>query len=57
MTTLLGERCVACRPDSPRVTNQEIADLMPLIPEWTIVEYDGVPTLSALTALRTSGRR
>lgn len=45
MTTLVQERCVACRPDSPRVTAEEIAELKPQIPEWDIVERDGIPRL------------
>ena len=42
---LVGERCTACRPGSPRVTQEEIDELAPLIPEWEIVERDGVPRL------------
>ncbi len=42
---LLRERCVACRRDSPQVTPQEIAELSPLIPEWQLLERDGVKQL------------
>ena len=42
---LVGERCVACRKDSPRVTEAEKAELLPEIPEWQVVERDGVPRL------------
>jgi 4a-hydroxytetrahydrobiopterin dehydratase len=45
MDMLVNERCTACRKDSPRVTETEIAELSPQIPEWTIVEVDGVPRL------------
>jgi len=45
MTNLVGERCVACRSDAPRVTEAEIGQLMPLIPEWTLTEHDGIPRL------------
>jgi 4a-hydroxytetrahydrobiopterin dehydratase len=45
MTNLRQERCVACRRDSPRVTNEEIAELKPQIPEWSLVERDGIPRL------------
>lgn len=45
MSTIAGERCVACRKDSPRVTDAEIAELKPQIPEWNIVEQDGIPRL------------
>lgn len=42
---LLSERCVACRKDAPRVTVEEVAELRPLIPDWDMVEVDGVPRL------------
>jgi 4a-hydroxytetrahydrobiopterin dehydratase len=45
MTDLTQERCVACRRDAPRVTDDEIAELKPQIPDWEIVEQDGVPRL------------
>jgi hypothetical protein len=35
VTALVQERCVACRKDSPRVTDAEIAELQPQIPAWT----------------------
>ncbi|MBW3632385.1 MAG: 4a-hydroxytetrahydrobiopterin dehydratase [Chloroflexi bacterium] len=42
---LLSERCVACRRDAPRVTDEEAAALTPLIPDWEWQEHDGVPRL------------
>ena len=45
MPELINERCVACRRDAPRVTDEEIAALMPLIPEWELVEREGIPRL------------
>ncbi len=45
MTNLVGERCMACRSDAPRVTEAEIAQLMPLIPEWKLVEHEAIPRL------------
>jgi 4a-hydroxytetrahydrobiopterin dehydratase len=44
-TNLSGERCTACHKDAPRVTGAEIAELKPLVPEWEIIEVDGVPRL------------
>jgi 4a-hydroxytetrahydrobiopterin dehydratase len=43
---LADERCVACRADAPVVTPQEIAELSPLIPEWTLIDGDGPPRLT-----------
>ena len=45
MMTLIGERCVACRGDSPRVTETEQAALLPLVPAWSVIERDGIPQL------------
>jgi 4a-hydroxytetrahydrobiopterin dehydratase len=42
---LLGERCVACRRDAPRVTDEEATALTPSIPDWERHEHDGVPRL------------
>src|SRR5436309_14848906 len=45
MRTLSAERCVACRRDSPRVTAAEIAELKPEIPDWQLLERDGIARL------------
>ena len=45
MDTLVQERCVACRRDAPRVTDEEMAALTPQIPDWEITEHEGVPRL------------
>ena len=43
--TLARETCVACRRDSPRVTEQEIAELSPQITDWELTAVDDVPRL------------
>ena len=43
--TLARETCVACRRDSPRVTDQEIAELSPQITDWDLRTIDDVPRL------------
>ncbi len=48
MSALVQERCVACRKDSPRVTEAEIAELQPQIPVWTLVDREGIPWLERL---------
>jgi 4a-hydroxytetrahydrobiopterin dehydratase len=45
MNALKNEKCTACRRDSPQVTAAEINELKPLIPEWTLVERDGIQRL------------
>ena len=38
-------KCVACRRDAPTVTDEEVAELHPQVPEWELVEIDGVKRL------------
>lgn len=45
MDQLTGMKCVACRADSPRVTEAEIAEFRPQVPDWQIVEREGEPRL------------
>jgi 4a-hydroxytetrahydrobiopterin dehydratase len=45
MADLTREKCVACRRDAPRVTDAEIAELAPEIPDWKMLSPDGVPRL------------
>jgi 4a-hydroxytetrahydrobiopterin dehydratase len=45
MSTLSAERCVACRRDSPRVTETEIAALTREISGWQLLERDGIAQL------------
>jgi len=39
-------KCVACRRDAPTVTETEVAELQPQIPEWKLAEADGIKRLS-----------
>ena len=43
--TLARLTCVACRSDAPTVTSAEIAELRPQIPDWQLVEADGIKRL------------
>ena len=43
--TLAREKCVACRRDSPRGTDEEIAELHPAVSEWRLTEEDGIKRL------------
>ena len=42
MVSLLQEKCVACRADAPRVTEEEMAELLPELPHWQVVEREGM---------------
>ncbi|MCH7528877.1 MAG: 4a-hydroxytetrahydrobiopterin dehydratase, partial [Candidatus Marinimicrobia bacterium] len=45
MDLLKDMKCQACRQDSPRVTEQEIKELMPQLPEWVLVERSSIQRL------------
>lgn len=38
-------KCVPCRGGEPTRTEQEIAQLKPQVPEWSVVERDGIKRL------------
>jgi 4a-hydroxytetrahydrobiopterin dehydratase len=41
-TDLASQHCVACRSDSPSLDGKEIDDLRREVPEWTVVEREGI---------------
>lgn len=45
MSTLSHQRCTACRKGEPTTTEQEIAQLLPQVPEWQLIERDGIKRL------------
>ncbi|RXS44320.1 4a-hydroxytetrahydrobiopterin dehydratase [Idiomarina sp. 29L] len=45
MAQLDKERCEACHADAPKVSDDELKELMREIPDWTPVTNDGVMML------------
>jgi len=45
MDHLLHMKCVACRADAPRVTEAEMAEFQPQVPDWQLLERDGISRL------------
>jgi 4a-hydroxytetrahydrobiopterin dehydratase len=45
MSPLATERCVECRPGAPGLTAAEIGALRSEVPEWKVVEREGIPRL------------
>lgn len=45
MTELAREGCTACRVGAPPVTDAEVAELKPQIPDWTLKTEDGIRKL------------
>jgi len=45
MESLAGMKCVACRKGEPTVTDAEIAEYHPQVPDWQIFEREGIKQL------------
>jgi 4a-hydroxytetrahydrobiopterin dehydratase len=45
MASVAREKCEACDRNAPRLSDQELAELKPQIPDWEVVERDGIPRL------------
>ena len=52
MSDLVREKCVACRKDSPRVTEAEMKELGAEIVGWELTERDGIPRLEKVFRFR-----
>lgn len=52
MINLAAGQCVACRGGEPTLTDAEIAELHPQIPEWQIKEVDGVKRIERAFKLK-----
>ena len=42
---LAHEKCVACRRGAPTVTDEEITELHPQVPDWELVDEEGIKRL------------
>ncbi len=45
METLAQERCVACDRNAPRLSDDELNTMLPQVPDWSVIEVDGIPRL------------
>lgn len=45
MSELANQQCEACRVDAPRLSKEELQDLLPQIPDWQVKEQENVPRL------------
>jgi 4a-hydroxytetrahydrobiopterin dehydratase len=52
MAGLTNEKCTACRRESPLVTEAEIQELKPQVPDWTLVENRGIQQLERVFAAK-----
>ena len=45
MTTIANQQCVACEPDEPRLSDEQIDALHAEVPDWKVVSRDGIKRL------------
>lgn len=45
MSELTSMKCEACHADAPKVSDEELAELIAVIPEWTPVVREGIMQL------------
>ena len=45
MTALSQNSCEACRIGAPKVDEAEAKELLPKIPDWSLIEVDGIQQL------------
>ena len=50
--TLAEGKCIAYRNGDPALTDAEVTELLPQIPEWELVEVDGIKRLQRVFKLK-----
>jgi 4a-hydroxytetrahydrobiopterin dehydratase len=56
MTHLAQLKCVACRGGEPTLTEQQIDQFMPQVPEWQVREVDGEKRLERVYKFKNFGQ-
>ena len=46
MTQLSKQSCEACRADAPLISDEDLRELMPAIPDWQVIVVDGIMQLT-----------
>ena len=52
MSELSEMKCTACRGGEPTLTHAEIAELLPQVPEWQVVQREGIERLERVFRFR-----
>lgn len=52
MTDLADEHCEACRLDAPKLSSEALTQLLPEIPDWNVIEDNGVKQLQKIIKTR-----
>ena len=52
MSALSEMRCTACRGGEPTLTDAEIVQMHPQVPEWQVVQREGIKRLERVFRFR-----
>ena len=52
MTDLSNMKCVACRGGEPKLTDEQIAEFQPQVPDWQVKEVNGMKRLERVFKLK-----
>ena len=52
MSNLAAGKCVACRAGEPTLTDTEISELQPQLPDWQVKEVEGMKRLERVFKFR-----
>ncbi len=52
MTNLSQLKCVACRGGEPTLTDAQIIEFQPQVPDWSVKEVDGIKRLERVFKLK-----
>lgn len=52
MTNLSAKNCTACNVDAPKVTKQQVQEALTQLPEWKLIQVDGVDQLQRIYKLK-----
>ena len=50
--SLFDGKCIPCRKGDPTLTDAEVTELLPQIPEWELVEVEGIRRLQRVFKLK-----
>jgi 4a-hydroxytetrahydrobiopterin dehydratase len=56
MDSLTTMKCTACREGEPTVTDAEMADLLPQVAQWKVVEHEGIKRLERIFKFKDFAR-
>ncbi len=57
MSDLSKEKCEACHAGAPRISDADLKDLMPGIPDWGVVVVDDIMRMSREFSFKNLNRR